>query len=148
MGKEKASQKILAVIFRPAVRAARRRQLVCGKGALMDFKAQIIEDLKTFHNSGEFAEMMCIWYDGKRYEVPAVLDHLTGTDRRQSGGDNAEGIYRAEAMLYLSYADMGIVPQKGHEIEIEQAGAINYYMIEKSSYEDGEIVLELGAFTE
>ena len=105
----------------------------------MDFKAQIIEDLKTFHNPGEFAEMMCIWYDGQQYEVPAVLDHLTGTDRQQPGGDNAEGIYRAEAMLYISHADMGTVPKKGYEIEIEEAGAVNSYMIEKSSYEAGEI---------
>ena len=65
----------------------------------MDFKAQIIKDLKVFHNPGEFAEMMCIWYDGQQYEVPAVLDHLTGTDRQKPGGDNAEGIYRAEAMF-------------------------------------------------
>lgn len=113
----------------------------------MDFKAQIIEDLKTFHNPGEFAEMMCIWYDGKQYEVPAVLDHLTGTDRQQPGGDHAEGIYRAEAMLYISHADIGIVPQKGREIEIEEAGTISY-TIKKSSYEAGEIVLELGAYTE
>lgn len=114
----------------------------------MDFKAQIIEDLKTFHNPGEFAEMMCIWYDGQQYEVPAVLDHLTGTDRQKPGGDNAEGIYRAEAMLYISHADMGIVPKKGREIEIEEAGAVSIYTIEKSSYEAGEIVLELGAYTE
>ena len=51
----------------------------------MDFKAQIIEDLKTFHNPGEFAEIMRIWYDGQQYEVPAVLDHLTGTDRQKAG---------------------------------------------------------------
>ena len=35
----------------------------------MDFKAQIIKDLKVFHNPGEFAEMMCIWYEGQQYEV-------------------------------------------------------------------------------
>ena len=43
---------------------------------------------------------------------------------------------------------MGIVPKKGREIEIEEAGAVNLYTIQKSSYEDGEIILELGAFTE
>ena len=114
----------------------------------MDFKAQIIKDLKVFHNPGEFAEMMCIWYDGQQYEVPAVLDHLTEADRQQPGGDHSEGIYRAEAMLYISHADIGIVPKKGREIEIEEAGAVNSYTIEKSSYEAGEIVLELGAYIE
>ena len=43
---------------------------------------------------------------------------------------------------------MGTVPKKGYEIEIEEARAVNSYMIEKSSYEAGEIVLELGAYTE
>ena len=114
----------------------------------MDFYAQIIKELKVFDTPGEFGVMMCIWYDGQQYEVPAVLDHLTGTDRQKPGGDNAEGIYRAEAMLYISHADIGIVPKKGSEIEIEEAGAVNSYTIEKSSYEAGEIVLELGAYTE
>ena len=114
----------------------------------MDFKAQIIEDLKVFHNPEEFAEVMCIWYDGQQYEVPAVLDHLMGTDRQKPGGDHAEGIYRAEAMLYISHADIGIIPKKGYEIEVEEAGVVSSYTIEKSSYEDGEIVLELGAYIE
>ncbi len=114
----------------------------------MDFKAQILKDLKVFHNPGEFAEMMNIWYAGSQYEVPAVLDHLTEADRKQPGGDNSEGIYRVEAILYISHDDMGIVPKKGREIEIEEAGAVNLYTIQKSSYEDGEIILELGAFTE
>ena len=43
---------------------------------------------------------------------------------------------------------MGIVPKKGREIEIEEAGTVRSYTIEKCSYEDGEIVLELGAYTE
>lgn len=114
----------------------------------MDFKAQIIEDLKVFHNPGEFAEMTDIWYEGQLYTVPAVIDHLTETDRQQLQTDHAEGIYRAEVMLYISHADIGIVPQKGREIEIEEAGAVSCYTIEKSSYEAGEIVLELGAYTE
>ena len=114
----------------------------------MDFKAQIMKDLKVFHNPGEFAEMMNLWYAGSPYTVPAVLDHLTEADRQQPSGDHSEGIYRTEAMLYISHADIGIVPKKGREIEIEEAGAVNLYTIQKSRYEDGEIILELGAFTE
>ena len=114
----------------------------------MDFKAQIIKDLDVFHNPREFAEMVRLWYDGKLYEIPVVLDHLTETDRQQPNGDHSEGIYRTEAILYISHVDMGIIPQKGQEIEIEEAGAVNSYIIEKSSYEAGEIVLELGAYTE
>lgn len=115
---------------------------------MIDFKAQILEDLKVFHNLGEFAEIMRIWYDGKQYTVPAVLDHLTGTDRKRTADDHAEGIYQAEAVLYMSHTDIGTVPKKGREIEIEEAGAVNIYVIEKSGYEDGEIILELGAYDE
>lgn len=114
----------------------------------MDFKAQTMEDLKVFHNPGEFAEMMNIWYEGSRYTVPAVLDHMTEADRQKPQADHAEGIYRVEAVLYISHADLGTVPQKGREIEIEEAGAVNCYTIEKSSYEAGEIVLGLGAYAE
>ena len=114
----------------------------------MDFKAQLLKDLKTFHNPGEFAEIMNLWYEGSQYTVPAVLDHVTQADRKKPGSDNAEGIYRVDAVLYLSHEDFGIVPQKGREIELDEAGAVNLYIIEKSSYEAGEIVLELGALTE
>ncbi len=113
----------------------------------MDFKAQLLKDLKTFHNPGEFAEIMNLWYEGS-HTVPAVLDHVTQADRKKPGSDNAEGIYRVDAVLYLSHTAIGIVPQKGREIELEEAGAVNLYIIEKSSYEAGEIVLELGALTE
>lgn len=115
---------------------------------MMDFKAQLIADLKTFHNPGEYAELMNIWYEGSLYTIPAVLDHTANTDRKKPGSDNAEGVYRVEAILYMSHEDIGVIPQKGCDIEIEEAGAVNLYSIEKSSYEAGEIVLELGAYTE
>ncbi len=115
---------------------------------MMDFKTQLIADLKTFHNPGEFAEIMNIWYEGNQYTIPAIIDHMTSTDRKKPGSDNAEGVYRAEAVLYISHEDIGIIPQKGQDIEIEEAGAVNLYSIEKSNYEAGEIVLELGAYTE
>ena len=61
---------------------------------------------------------------------------------------HAEGINLAEALVYISFEDLGFMPKKGHIIEIEEAGVINEYEIIKANYEDGEIVLELGAFTE
>ena len=114
----------------------------------MDFKAQILEDLKVFHNPGEFATMTNIWYGGRCYKVPVVVDHETARDRKTLAGDHAEGINFAEALLYISFDDLGFMPKKGHMIEIEEAGAANEYEITKADYEDGEIVLEVGAFTE
>lgn len=115
----------------------------------MDFKAQIIKDLAVFHNPGEFGEVTTIWYGGGCYTVPVVIDHLTAANRvNVKDTDHAEGINRVEAVLYISHADLGFVPRKGQNIEIEEAGAVNMYEITKSSYEDGEIILELGAFDE
>lgn len=112
----------------------------------MDFKAQVIKDLAVFHNPGEMAEIVNIWYDQKLYTVPAVIDHTAAVERQAK--DNAEGIHRAEALVYISLADLGFVPKKGRTIEIEEAGAVTMYEITKSDHEDGEIILELGAFDE
>lgn len=114
----------------------------------MDFKEQILKDLKVFHNPGEFATMTRIWYNGGCYTVPIVIDHETAKDRKTPSNDHAEGINLAEALVYISFDDLGFMPEKGCNIEIEEAGAVNLYEITKSDYEDGEIVLELGAFTE
>lgn len=114
----------------------------------MDFKEQILKDLKVFHNPGEFATMTRIWYNGGYYTVPIVIDHETAKDRKTLVNDHAEGINLAEALVYISFDDLGFMPEKGCNIEIEEAGAVNLYEITKSDYEDGEIVLELGAFTE
>lgn len=114
----------------------------------MDFKAQIIKDLAVFHNPGEMAEIVNIWYCDKQYTVPAVIDHTAAVERQATQQDHAEGIHRAEALAYISLADLGFVPKKGRTIEIEEAGAVNMYEITKSDHEDGEIILELGAFDE
>ena len=79
----------------------------------MDFKAQILKDLKVFHNPGEFAEMMNIWYAGSQYEVPAVLDHLTEADRKQPGGDNSEGIYRVKQYCIYPMTIWGLCRKRG-----------------------------------
>lgn len=114
----------------------------------MDFKAQVLQDLKVFHNPAEFASMTNIWYNGGCYTVPIMIDHETAKDRKTLVNDHAEGINLAEALVYISFDDLGFMPEKGCNIEIEEAGAVNLYEITKSDYEDGEIVLELGAFME
>lgn len=114
----------------------------------MDFKAQINKDLKVFNNPAEFASMVNMWYDGKTYTIPAVIDHAAAEDRKRLQDDHAEGISNIEALLYISHDDLGFVPKRGMEIELEEAGAVNIYTITKSEYEDGEIILELGAYAE
>lgn len=112
----------------------------------MDFKAQLIKDMATFHNPGEFATKTAMWYDGQRYEVPLIMDSETAKNRQKT--DHAEGIHAVEVVVYIAQSDLGFVPRKDHNIEIDIAGSVEMYVILKSDYEDGEIILELGAFDE
>jgi hypothetical protein len=109
----------------------------------MDFKAQLVSDMKVFHNPAEMAHITNIWYLENPYTVPAVIDHTGAEDRNKKDNDHAEGIYRANCLVYIALCDLGFVPKKDRNIEIEEAGAVNLYRIEKADCEDGEIILEL-----
>lgn len=108
-----------------------------------DFKALLDSDMKVFHNPAEFAHETNIWYLEKMYTVPAIIDHTGAENRKKTEKDNAEGIYRANCLVYISLCDLGFVPKKDRSIEIEEAGAVSTYRIEKADCEDGEIILEL-----
>ncbi len=108
-----------------------------------DFKAQLASDMKVFHNPAEMAHMVNIWYSEKQYTVPAVIDHTAAEDRKKTENDHAEGIYRANCLVYIALCDLGFMPKKDRNIEIEEAGAVTEYRIEKADCEDGEIILEL-----
>ena len=108
-----------------------------------DFKALLDSDMKVFHNPAEMANVVNIWYLEKQYTVPAIIDHTGAEDRKKTEKDHAEGIYRANCLVYIALRDLGFVPKKDRKIEIEVAGAVTEYRIEKADCEDGEIILEL-----
>lgn len=108
-----------------------------------NFKALLDRDMKVFHNPAEFAHEINIWYLEKQYTVPAIIDHTAAENRQKTENDHAEGIYRANCLVYIALCDLGFVPKKNRNIEIEEAGAVNIYRIEKADCEDGEIILEL-----
>lgn len=109
-----------------------------------DFKALLDSDMKVFHNPAEMAHKINLWYLEKQYTVPAVIDHTAAEDRQKAGEDHAEGIYRADCLVYIALRDLGFVPKKDRNIEIEApSGAVNAYRIQKADCEDGEIILEL-----
>lgn len=114
----------------------------------MDFKAQIIKDMAVFHNSEEFATVTDIWYEGRKHTIPLILDHEAAEERKRANGDHGEGLNSIQALAYIALVDLGFVPHRGCNIEIDVAGAIEMYKINKSDLEDGEIILELGAFDE
>ena len=109
----------------------------------MDFKAQLASDMKVFHNTGEFGTLTDLWYQGKQYTVPLIIDHTAADERQKMGGDNAEGLYKVDCLVYVSQHDLGIIPKKNRQIEIDVAGAVEMFQIEKVEVEDGEIILEL-----
>lgn len=116
----------------------------------MNFKNQIAEDMKVFHNTSEFGNMTHIWYQEKMYTVPLIIDHTSAEKRRQLNGDNAEGLYTADCLVYISQHDLGFVPKRGRKLEMDEAGngTALMYMIDKADVEDGEIILELSVIDE
>lgn len=115
----------------------------------MDFKTMLHKDMEVFHDISEFAEILRVWYQGKMYELPLIIDHETQSERSISSGDHAEGIYKIDAVVYMSFDHLGFVPKKGRNFDIEDAtGAETDYTILKSHYEDGQIILYLQEFEE
>jgi hypothetical protein len=109
----------------------------------MDFKAQLVSDMKVFHNCGEMATMTDVWYQEKQHYIPIIIDHTAADERQRGSRDKAGGWDRASCLVYMSLYDFGCVPKQGRQIEIDEAGAVNMYRIAKADCEDGEIILEL-----
>lgn len=114
----------------------------------MDFKAQLVADMRVFHNPEEMATLTGFYYDRKWHEVPAVLDHEAAADRQRPGGDNAPGVSDLEALVYISLYDLGFMPEREHKFGVKVAGVYQEYDIVRAHHEDGEIILELGALGE
>ena len=114
----------------------------------MDFKAQLVADMRVFHNPAEMATLTGFYYDRKWYEVPAVLDHEAAAERQRGSGDNAPGVSELEALVYVSLYDLGFMPERDHKFGVKVAGVYQEYNIERAHHEDGEIILELGALGE
>lgn len=114
----------------------------------MDFKTAVLKDMETFHNVSEFAVIKEIRYDSEFYKVPVILDHETAMERKQLAGDNGEGINKIEVIAYIALSDLGFVPHRGNTIEIEDGGRYRMFNISNAECEDGEIILELGAYDE
>ena len=114
----------------------------------MDFKSQVLKDMEVFHNLAEMAEITDIYYNGKQYTVPLILDHAEAASRGKSE-DHAQGIVKIDAVAYIALTDIGVVPKQGREIEIgtEKTG-YTAYQIKKSGCEEGEIILELEEYEE
>lgn len=108
----------------------------------MNFKAQIDKDIsQVFHNSGEFAEMLYFYLDGEPRKAKGVLDYSEYNERRRGNNnqDKAEGIYNVDLIMYIALQDLGKLPRRGQELEIND----EIYTIEKVKNEMGELTIHL-----
>lgn len=113
----------------------------------MDFKSQLLDDMKIFHNAKEMAEKIEITYQGSRKVVAAILESAEEITRQKN--DPAQGINEIDSILYVSLEEMGEIPEKGSDIEIgtKETGWVRYEIV-RSHYEDGEIILNLMRYEE
>ena len=109
------------------------------------FKQQIKNDLKTvFHNEREHADKTKVFYNGKRYNIPIVIDSDGARERKKYIKDNADGVFISDMTVYVSFYDLKIVPRKETEIVIDETA----YMIMRVGFDAGEIVLDLEVMDE
>lgn len=111
----------------------------------MNFKQQLDNDIKrVFHNKKEFAEVKKIVYEGKILKVSAITDYSEIAERKKAGSDNAEGLFSNDLLLFVSLEELGKVPRRGQEVELE--GEI--YEITKVKNEMGELTIYLNNILE
>lgn len=114
----------------------------------MDFRKQLEKDMDVFHNPKEFASFATFWYDRKPKEAPVILDFEEARKRIQKVEDHAPGVSEIEALAYIAEKDLSFIPERGHEFAVEFREDAQEYNILEVRIEDGEIILELGAYAE
>lgn len=119
------------------------------------FKDMVATDIhNVFLNTGEFAELRTIRYDGEEYvDIPIVLTGLKEQDRRQLQSDHVQGLYLVTSVLHCALSDLGgKQPEKGGRIEINDeeggGGFFRRFYVASSVCEMGMLRVELEAFDE
>ncbi|WP_113673749.1 hypothetical protein [Vallitalea guaymasensis] len=110
----------------------------------MNVKDLFESDSNAIFNIDELAENKEIYYDGKSYTLPVIIDYEGAEDRKKRSSDNADGIYLVDAKLYMLYSDFGCMPRKDAQIEFDD----NIFKINKAENDGGEIILHLERFDE
>jgi hypothetical protein len=109
------------------------------------FKAQVKRDLAAvFFNDKEHADKLRVEYNGKRYNIPVIIDNDSNKDRVQTMRDNADGVYITVVTAYLSFYDLKILPRKETKIVIDDTA----YVIQRASLDAGNITLDMEVLDE
>ena len=115
----------------------------------MDFKAQLEADMSIFHNVGEMADLMDVYYGNDSYTIPVLIDYTQVSERKIIASDHVQGINETDAVAYMALSDIGKIPKRDMDIEIGTSETgYKTFRIVKSSCEAGEIILELAELNE
>lgn len=117
---------------------------------MSSFKEMLAADNKrVFLNTGEFASLRTIIYDGQSFvDIPVVLSGLREDERQQKAADHAQGLFLVKTLLQCALADLeGRQPQKGARLKINNqeggGGFFREFYITEAVCEFGLLRLEL-----
>lgn len=117
---------------------------------MSSFKEMLAADNKrVFLNTGEFASLRTIIYDGQSFvNIPVVLSGLREDERQQKAADHAQGLFLVKTLLQCALADLeGRQPQKGARLQINNqeggGGFFREFYITEAVCEFGLLRLEL-----
>lgn len=118
------------------------------------FKEAVQADVQSvFLNTGEFAGLHTIKYDGKVYkDISASIQEAEQAERTQLKDDHTQGIFRAQAVLFCARADLdGKLPEPGTWLEVNNGKNpkfFNKYQVGAAGDEMGMVRIELGRFAQ
>ena len=107
------------------------------------------DNKRVFLNTGEFASLRTIIYDGQSFvNIPVVLSGLREDERQQKAADHAQGLFLVKTLLQCALADLeGRQPQKGARLQINNqeggGGFFPEFYIKEAVCEFGMLRLEL-----
>ena len=116
----------------------------------MTFKEAVQNDIhRVFLNADEHADLTDVHYNNKDYHIPVVIDRDGARERGRlsndnNGGQKIQGIYISDMVVYISFDDLGILPNKNAPIWIDG----DKYNIIDVSLDAGMILLELEEYDE
>ena len=118
-------------------------------GTLPDLKELLLKDAQNvFHDPKGFAEKMRLEYQGKSFDIWAVMEEegtaVRDKNNNQRKNDNEKVLYQYDKYLWIEKRQLGFVPKARRKIKLNGTG----YEIREVSQEFGEILLTIRRLTE
>ena len=120
------------------------------------FRAMVeAQNQKIFLNTGHFAEMRKVKYDGVLYDgekhtgIPVTLSRAKEEDRNPKVDDHLQGLHLVTVIMHCALADLeGVIPEQGGKIKVSDGEFFQAYYIAESGCEMGMVRLAMEAIAE